>query len=826
MSTSTRTQPFLSLYWKATSGLALILLTLITFFTYFNAQQLATLQTHHRYLNQQQYLVQYNGLLEKSAIQLSNLLDSFPYLGAENDTLPKRLQSHWLTLQITWGLESATLFDEHGTFIKSWGEQHLRPGKNAMNHARLRGTPARELICDQYCKLAVTSPVLDKDGTLYITQVSVSLADTMLDFQRITGSDIGLITPSSTVSVEDNALGETGLSISALTNRATMQPILFALAKREGWQSDFGFDKRQSNDIFIVDTRFAQHEVMFLSSPELASNNARIVVLSDTTTAREQIGRARNTYIASGILATLLSLGLVIFAIWQPIVSLQRQSKALPLLPQGKFEEARKRLQHLARNRFFADELSQLQSTSIKVTRQLEDYQKQLLSNSKKLYDMAHYDTLTGLFNRAYMTELIDTKLHSDDQADSSFALIYLDLDNFKHINDALGHNIGDQLLIIVAKRLKNCIDNDDYAARLGGDEFCLVSMRTSEAEGAAAIAKRVLRSLEEPVVIDGRNLAISSSIGITLAPIDGNTAASLLQHADLAMYKAKSEGKNNYHIFSEELHKDADTRIALEAELRRAVQENEFELHYQPQIKLDTGELIGCEALIRWQHPERGLLAPFFFIDTIENNGLIIPVGKWILEEACRQCAEWNAQGLEGIKMSINLSARQFSDPELLSDIKQAIAKAGIEPSSLELEVTESLLATDIKHAISILKELQSLGLTIAIDDFGTGYSSLSYLKQLPLDKLKIDRAFVKDIPEDNDDKQITSAIVAMAHSLNLRVVAEGVETQEQEDYLRDLNCEIGQGYLFNKPLSPQDFLNSELTKTAIQARHQKPGK
>ncbi len=810
-------QLFLSLYWKATSGLAIVLLTLIGFFTYFNAEQLGSLQDHHRHGNQQQYIIQYNGLLQKSALQLSNLIDSLPNLQSDSINLPEQIQAHWLSLQITWGLESAVLFDADGEQIQRWGDQRVNPSAKSLQQAKQGGAPSRDMICHQYCKLAVTSPILDLAGELYLIQLSVSLADTMLDFQSITGSDIALLTPQSAESDPGNALGNTGLSISALTNRAVMQPLLLQLAKENNLNGRLNAPGDRS--VHIVDTPFAQYEVMFHSTPELASSNAHVVFISDTTAAREQINQALFTYSAAGLLAALLSLGLVVFALWQPLHSLQRQSRALPLLPEGKFEEAKTRLKRMTKNRFFADEITDLQETSIEVTEQLERYQMQLMKNSKKLYEMAHFDPLTGLTNRAHLTELVDEHLHSKDEHEQHFALIYLDLDNFKHINDALGHNMGDQLLTVVAKRLKNCVGQQDYVARLGGDEFCLVLNHTTQQDKATEVAQRVLKTLEEPIIIDGRNLAVSTSIGITMAPTDGDSAAALFQNADLAMYQAKAEGKNNFHLFSHDLYKDADTRIELESELRRAVQEEEFVLYYQPQIDLKSGELIGCEALIRWQHPERGVLSPFFFIDAIENNGLIIPVGKWIVREACRQCAEWSSMGLRGIKVSINLSARQFSDPELLSDIKHAIAEAGISPSQLELEVTESLLATDIQHAIELLKELQALGLTIAIDDFGTGYSSLSYLKQLPLDKLKIDRAFVKDIPEDNDDKQITSAIVAMAHSLGLRVVAEGVETDAQQSYLRDLDCEYAQGFFIDKPLDPDSFFASTLVQHAREA-------
>lgn len=822
-----RNKPYLSLYWKAAGGLLLVLLILISFFTLFNAEQLTALQTHHRHSNQQQYLVEFDGLMDKSARQLSNLIDSLPKMSGQDRTLAYKIDTHWPSLQITWALESAKLFDEQGVLIQQWGDSKVQPSTATLKKVMHSGSPARELICHQHCRLAVTSPILDNVGQIYLVQLSVSLADTLLDFKQITGSDIGIITTSQEYSNPSVRLGDSGLAVSALTNRSIIQPILFDLSRQNQWRPSLL--QEEDKQLQIIDTPFAQHEVKLLVTAELRNNQAAVVFITNTTEAREQIERARNTYIVSGILATIVTTILIILALWNPIIVLRRQARALPLLPEGKFTEARALLKKTTRNLFFTDELSELQKTAVDVTEQLERYQNELTLNSRKLYEMAHFDTLTGLINRAHLTEQIDDLLASNNSADHAFALIYLDLDNFKHINDALGHNFGDQLLVVVAKRLKNCVSGEDLVARLGGDEFCLVLTKTPSQEKAAQVAQRVLATLDQPINIEGRSMQVPTSIGIALAPMDGDTASSLMQHADLAMYKAKAGGKNNYFFFNQDLYKDADTRMALEAELRRAVEEQEFELHYQPQIDLQTGELIGCEALIRWRHPERGLLSPFYFIDALENNGLIITVGKWIIEESCRQRSEWLKMGIDDMKLSINLSVRQFSDPNLVENIERAMQASNIKPSHIELEVTESLLATDIKHATSILSALQQLGISIAIDDFGTGYSSFNYLKQLPLDKLKVDRSFIKDIPDDNDDKQITSAIVAMAHNLGLKVVAEGVETAEQQAYLMSLQCEYAQGFYFDKPMAPDAFLQSKLfiaaqQKAASQSSQIKP--
>ena len=803
---------FVSLFWKAVFGLAIILTTLVTFFTYFNVEQLKNLQGNQRAANQQQYVIEYNGLLKKTALQLINLIDGVPQLQSKSQTLESKLNQHWISLQITWGLESAALLDDSGNMIAQWGNKSIYPSAHVVQRVISSGSPIEEMRCSDLCQLAISAPVLSTSGEIRVIQFSVSLADTLLDFQRITQTDIGLLTPVLSGNEFGRELAETGMSFSALTNRALLQNMVHDFATDMNWKENFIELNKQK--VFIINTKLAQYELMLLSEPDLAGNNAVVVFISDTTSIRDQIEFARRTHIIAGFLAIILSIFMVVLVLWKPIRSLQKQSKALPLLPQGKFHEAREQLKDISSNAIFADEISQLQSTSLQVTSQLESFHKELTQNSQKLFEMAHFDVLTGLINRTYLTYLVDQKLASEDEREKRFCLIYLDLDNFKHINDALGHLVGDNLLTIVASRLKSCVGSLDLVARTGGDEFCLVITEDPSDDYVTDIAKRVLDVLQNPIAIDGRTLAITTSIGITFSLVDGVSAASLLQNADLAMYQAKAGGRNNYHMFNHQLHKDADSRMALEEELRSAVENDEFVLYYQPQLDLRTGKLIGCEALIRWQHPTRGLLAPFFFIDTIENNGLIIPVGKWVIQEACRQCGLWNDKGISDIKISINLSVRQFNDPDLIVDIQSAIQKYKISPEQLEFEVTESLLATDIQHAIELLKNLQSLGSTIAIDDFGTGYSSLNYIKRLPLDKLKVDRAFIKDLPDDNDDKQITAAIIAMAHTLNLKVVAEGVETKEQMRFLQSLNCEIGQGYLFDKPISPEEFEQSALVK------------
>ncbi|PID44616.1 MAG: hypothetical protein CSB48_01285 [Proteobacteria bacterium] len=809
---NSKKQIFVSLYWKAASGLAAIFLSIIAVFTYFNVGQMQALQLHNRNDNQQQYIVEYNGLLKKSSLQLINLIDGLPNLTSSTPLIKDKLDSHWLSLQITWALESATLLDSNGEVLGQWGDLRVVPKPEMVRRTLTSQTPSQEMVCFEICQLVVVSPILGADGEIKLVQLSVSLADLLLDFNRITGADIGILAPINSESdlASESEFGDTGLAFSSLTNKPLLQPVLLRHATQKKWKEDFVDAGWQLTD--TIDLPGVHYELMFVSNREMVGSNALIVFITNTTHVKEKIEFARYANIFAGVLAVIVSMLLIFLVLWRPIRSLQRQARALPLLPVGRYQEAKEKLNRMAKSYVFADEISQLKSTSLEVTSQLEEYHRKLTENAEELHQMAHFDSLTGLANRPYLIELIDGKLASPNERDREFSFLHLDLDNFKHINDALGHLVGDNLLTVVADRLIRCVSGSDIVARTGGDEFGLVLSYAHSEEQVVEVAQRILRVIEEPISIEGRRLSVTSSIGITMSVLDGASAATLLQNADLAMYQAKASGKNSYHLFNHQLHIDADSRMALEEELRHAVEKEEFVLVYQPQLDLNDGQLIGCEALLRWNHPSRGLLSPVFFIDVLESNGLIIPVGRWVIREACRQCADWNRRGLTNIKISINLSARQFSDPDLIDDINREIKYHGINPEKLEFEVTESLLATDIKHAIALLKEMQSLGLTIAIDDFGTGYSSLHYLKQLPLDKLKVDRAFVMDLPNSNDDKQITAAIVAMAHALNLKVVAEGIETVEQMEYLKKLKCEIGQGYLFDRPLGAEDFFLSPL--------------
>jgi diguanylate cyclase (GGDEF)-like protein len=430
------------------------------------------------------------------------------------------------------------------------------------------------------------------------------------------------------------------------------------------------------------------------------------------------------------------------------------------------------------------------------------------ISPLKKAHDQLHqiafYDPLTGLPNRRLFRERLDDELARCRMRGNKLALMFLDLDNFKRVNDTLGHDAGDRLLVAIAERLTGCVRHEDMVSRLGGDEFTVLIGGLGNAEPAEQIASKILERLRQPIDVGKDTLRATVSIGIAIAPDHGHTLTELMQHADIAMYEAKARGKNMYQIFDISHLEQGIELLKLESELRDALINDEFRLVYQPQIDLVTNKVVGIEALIRWQHPTRGLLRPASFIARAEEFGLIKPLSKWTLNRACREIVDaglYNS-AIANIRLAVNLSARQFKDPELIPFIRQLIKDTGFPAQRLEFEITETTLITDVEESIATMMALRELGISLSIDDFGTGYASLNYLKRLPVDYLKIDGSFIRDIPNNKDDIAITTAVIAMAHKLNIKVLAEGVQNSDQLDFLKQHGCNYAQGYLLGPPL------------------------
>ena len=443
--------------------------------------------------------------------------------------------------------------------------------------------------------------------------------------------------------------------------------------------------------------------------------------------------------------------------------------------------------------------------------------QKELLEQKKKLHYRANHDELTKLPNRALFNDRLSQSIKGASRQDRRFAVLFIDLDRFKQINDSLGHTIGDRVLQEISKRLKSIMRKEDTLARLGGDEFIVLMQDIKQGNDASLLADKIIEIATQPIHIDDNTLYISASIGISLYPDDGVNTQDLLMYADNAMYKAKDEGRSNYQFYSSEMTALSLSKVVMETNMRNAIKNEEFILSYQPQINGLTNEIIGMEALVRWEHPTKGLLGPNEFIPLAEETGMIVELDKWVIKTAMFQVSEWYKQGLNPGVLALNLTIKLLEDKNFIDIIKNLIDQIEYKPEHLEFEVTESQIMKDPKRAIATLLEIGSMNINIAIDDFGTGYSSLSHLKQLPIDKLKIDRSFISDIPYDEDDMSITIAIIALAKSLHLRVIAEGVETEEQKNFLLENGCVDIQGYLYAKPMLADDMVKFLQNNNAV---------
>jgi diguanylate cyclase (GGDEF)-like protein len=434
----------------------------------------------------------------------------------------------------------------------------------------------------------------------------------------------------------------------------------------------------------------------------------------------------------------------------------------------------------------------------------------------ESLKHLAHHDALTGLPNRLLLDARLEHAIERAHRSSSKVAVFFLDLDNFKNINDSLGHTAGDRLLQNISQKLHACVREDDTVARLGGDEFIVILEQVASIDTVHELAKMLLQSVTAETEVGEHMISTTASIGVSIFPDDGKRPDELIRGADAAMYKAKSMGRNNYQLYTQELTKAAYHRVMLENDLRRAIDNNELEVYYQPQLTLNNRKVFGVEALVRWHHPEFGLLTPAEFLHISEDAGLITSLGEWVLRTACKQMVRWQKENSCINTLAVNLSSGQLSSIDLVETVAKILDETACDAEWLELEITENFIMKETEHAINSLNALRDLGIDIAIDDFGTGYSSLSYLKTLPINKLKIDQSFVRDIGLDTEDDAIIRAIVAMANSLEMKTIAEGIENENQEAFLLGLRCDAGQGFMYAKPM-PVSELNKYLADTEI---------
>ena len=486
---------------------------------------------------------------------------------------------------------------------------------------------------------------------------------------------------------------------------------------------------------------------------------------------------------------------------------------------------------------FLSSELGAFTSELIELMQRLADNVSFALGNfdridekieaDKKIKYLATHDGLTGLANRAMFSQLLAASIETSRRHNRQFALLFIDLDRFKIINDTLGHSCGDVLLIEMAKRLSENVRSSDVVARLGGDEFVVILQEIDEVQEVMIVARKLLSSIMKPLLLSGQECRVTGSIGVAMFPANGDDEETLTKNADMAMYLAKNEGKNDVRFFSPDLKTPLLERLMLETSLRHALDRNEFVLHYQPKRDLATGQVTGFEALLRWQHSDLGLLQPKQFMPLTEETGLVVQIGHWVLKTACRQNMIWQRAGLAPVSMAVNLSPKEFMHDGLLEHIDTALAESGMPAKFLQLEITESMVMQDVDRAVEVLFAIKSRGVRLAIDDFGTGYSSMAAIKQFPVDTLKIDRSFIRDLPQSGDEKAIADAIIRLGKALGLTIVAEGVETSDQETFLREHACHEMQGFLFSKAVSAEEvppllhYVVSPPLQPGCQAKH-----
>ena len=461
---------------------------------------------------------------------------------------------------------------------------------------------------------------------------------------------------------------------------------------------------------------------------------------------------------------------------------------------------------------------------TIRIAGTIQDISDRKRTEEKIIY-LAYHDSLTGLPNRSFFKQSLTNELNHAERHGNMVGLLFLDLDHFKHINDSFGHGAGDQILCDVAKRITKCVRTSDNTSRIdghlsspkvtrfGGDEFAVLLTDISRIEDAARVAQRLIDLLSEPFIIEAQEVFIGASIGITVYPMGGSDADTLLKNADVAMYHAKESGRNNYQFFTKSMNRMAFERLTLETRLHKALENDEFRLYYQPQLDLKTGKIVGVEALIRWQQPEMGLVSPLEFIPLAEETGLIVPIGDWVIRTACAQNSAWQRANYPPVRMAVNVSGRQLKQKELIAVVYGALKDTGLDPGWFELELTENSIMQTLEASLAMLNRLKAIGIRLSIDDFGIGYSSFNHLKRFPVDTLKIDRSFVKDIPDNSDTKAIIKAMIAMAKGLNMRVIAEGVQAEGQLRFLREQGCDWMQGYLFSRPV-PGDEITTFLAE------------
>ncbi len=700
--------------------------------------------------------------------------------------------SEYLTLNFQ--VESLYLFDEHGV-VGNPLQPVNKTIEKLVNTTRASFESRSLLSCDSVCTHYISIPIMANGETLPVIVVSTSMRELLYLFSRATDVHKVAVVQHKETSSELSEL-RVASQVSA-ANRQYFQSLFDALP--DNWRID---------DLVIRGMNVAlenqQLLVSLLPFNHASGDHPYLLIVQDVSAMVRQNEQYQYIVISSAVALFFIFSSLLYLFLNQYRIRLLDVSERLPMLAEHKFSEfytiaAKRRKSPIFK---FTDELDVVEDAANNLARQLESFDGQMAINTAKLEKMAMFDVLTGLPNRNMLTFQIEKQLAGSIRDDRLVALMFMDLDDFKKVNDSHGHDVGDKLLKAAAMRISKPIRESDIASRFGGDEFVILLSNIESKKHVDTVAKKLIEEFKEPIIVDGVTFYVSISIGIAITNHSRATPVELLRHADIAMYEAKAKKGAEYRVYDATMNLKVMQKVELESEAREALRDNQFSLALQPQIEMHTGRLVGFEALLRWQHPKKGNISPADFIPLLENTSFMLELDYWVITRSTYLIRELKNSGYPDVKMAINLSAGQFLDPSLPEFLQQQIIKNDIAPDQVCLELTETVLVSDIKRATSIMQNIRDMGCMLAIDDFGTGYSSLSYLKSLPADYIKIDRSFVANIASSADDRNIVHSTISMVRNMGMQVVAEGIETSEQYELLCHFDCNMGQGYLISRPI------------------------
>ncbi|MEH8019184.1 EAL domain-containing protein [Rheinheimera muenzenbergensis] len=789
---------YLSLSWKILLLMLSMLLILLLWFTGLSLLHMNdqfTRQQAQRKAQGQQYFDVYNQsstqqlltwLQTQAELQQLHLADDFNQFAA---SLPQQFEP----LQQNFAVQQLYLWNQQQQLLYSSAEAtEIKPAvvvAATLQHQQ----PQTDTRCGQICEKQLTLPLLNRHGEIAVLQANADMAGVLFSLHQALGVDVALVQ----VNADDAAQQQLRLLLAS--NRELLRQLYQVLPA----QFDLATAREEG---LILQLQQQSYFIHFITLAPAQSDAYVLLMLEDVSASVAENSRYQQrvlTMAAACFLLLLLLIMLITRRISRRILQL---AAALPLLAQRRYAAFRQQSQLPAA--WFADELTTFNDSVLSLNNQLETLDLQLAENTASLQRMAMVDQLTALANRNMLQQRLAAALANLTQQPGVVALLFLDLDKFKTINNSRSHVVGDQLLIETARRLETLATPLDLVCRFGGDEFAILLSGLTAADQAETMAMRVLALFEQPFVLAQVSLRLSASIGISYTQDAQQDGDELIRCADLAMYQAKASGRNCYVVFNQQMSADLAARIQLETELRQALLLQQFSLSLQPQVNLNSGKLCGFEALIRWQHPQRGIVAPDEFIPVLEQTQLIVDVGYWVFDRSCRYCAELIAAGLNDVTIAVNISADQFLHTKLPDRFGQILQRYGLSGHHFELEITESTLINNFSETLGMMYRLKAQGFRLAIDDFGTGYSSLNYLKQMPVDVIKIDKSFVVNMLDNPQDYQIVASTIAMVQKLGLQVVAEGVESLAVVKLLQQHQCDFAQGYYFSMPLAETQLL------------------